>query len=239
MGSARHNPKGCACSPDLRSREGGSGHERDGPAQPRQAASRLGHHRGRRGLAGEGPSLDFGANRRFDQVPGSGDLAADEDLRRIECVDHHRKTEPEIAAGLHQGGAGALVAAGGAAYDLVHSDAALLEQLPGDGGRQVVPEVAGDRGQVRGVRLEAALRAAQAVWARSSRRTRVASSSSSWSGSKTVPKLSRAIWLPPKSESDTYVRLKRMSIAATSRSRVCTCSIFGRRPRGASASAPS
>src|SRR5207249_10032765 len=66
-------------------------------------------------------------------------------------------------SGLHQGGAGALVAAAGAAYDLVHGDAALLEQLPGDGGRQVVPEVAGDRGQVRGVRLEAALRAAQAA----------------------------------------------------------------------------
>src|SRR5439155_24913158 len=76
-----------------------------------------------------------------------------------------RKPWPGLGAGLNQGGAGALVAAGGAAYDLVHSDAALLEQLPGDGGRQVVPEVAGDRGQVRGVRLEAALRAAQAAWA--------------------------------------------------------------------------
>src|SRR5438552_4790644 len=40
---------------------------------------------------------------------------------------------------------------------------ALLEQLPGDGGRKVVPEVAGDRGQVRGVGLEAALRPAQAA----------------------------------------------------------------------------
>src|SRR5947208_8845934 len=133
MGSAKHNPRGCACSPYLRSREGGRGHECDGPAQPGQAASWLGHHRGRRGLAGEGPSLDFGANGRFDQIPRSGDLTADEDLRGIECVDHHGETEPEIATGLHQGGAGALVAAAGAAYDLVDRYAALLEQLPSDG----------------------------------------------------------------------------------------------------------
>src|SRR5438309_1211868 len=106
---------------------------------------------------------DFRANGGLDQVPGGGDLAADEDLCGIERIDDYRETEPEIAAGFHQCGAGALVASAGSAYDVVHSDAALLEQLPGDGGRKVVPEVAGDRGEVRRVGLEAALRAAQAA----------------------------------------------------------------------------
>src|SRR5207302_2496362 len=109
------------------------------------------------------PSPDVRANGRLDQGPGGRDLAADDDPRGIERVDDHRETGPEVAAGFDQRGAGALVSVAGSAYDVVHGDAVLLEQLPGDGGGQLVPQVAGDRAEVRGVGLETALRTAQAA----------------------------------------------------------------------------
>ncbi|HEX2191362.1 MAG TPA: hypothetical protein VHG51_20795 [Longimicrobiaceae bacterium] len=74
---------------------------------------------------------------------------------------------------------------------------------------------------------------------RSSPVTRSAIMSVSRSGSATVARVSMAICCPPRSESRTQVLLKRTSMATTRRSRVRTCSIMGRRPRGDDASAPS
>src|SRR5437773_1375994 len=122
--------------------------ERDGPAQTGQAPRRFRDHRRTRGLAGECPSRDFGPDGGLDEIPGAGDLAADDDLRGIERVDDRREAEPEITARFRQCGAGPLIAGAGADDDVIHGDAVLWEQRRGDGRRLLVPDVARDRGEV-------------------------------------------------------------------------------------------
>src|SRR5207248_8232855 len=68
-----------------------------------------------------------------------------------------------IADRVRHGGAGPLIAGAGADDDVIHGDAVWWEQRRGDGRRLLVPDVARDRGEVRSVGLETALRSAHAA----------------------------------------------------------------------------
>ena len=147
---------------DLRRSEQGRRHQRRRASEPGKARGRLRNERRLRRKRGQRALTDDARHHRSELVPRLGDLAADEDLGGVERVDDHREAAAQMTRRFLERIARAPLPRACACDDVVDGESRPPAASPGFRRRKRVSEVPGERGEVGGVRLETAMRAAQA-----------------------------------------------------------------------------